>query len=191
MVSLLSVKGVKMSVAVYPLRQHGTRFWGRDMGASVRAEIEEQLMRLAPGDVLEVDLSEVEVMDFSFSGEVVGKLLSRLPAEYPGRHLILSSVTSYVRENLDAALGGMELAALVLEDNDWGIIGKFGETDLETLIALDRLKAATVGELSKQLGISVTACNNRLRKLTDLGLIRRERVSGTPGGDQYQYSWPL
>lgn len=178
-----------MSILEYSMRQHDTRLWGRARGAAVRADIERALTKLSSGDVLGLNLSGVEVMDFSFASEVIGKLLYRMPVEYPDQQMVLLGASNYVKENLDAALRGMGLAALVLHGNGWEVIGKFGEADLETLRELAVAKSATAGEMARGLGISITACNNRLRKLTDLGLIRRERTVSPSGGEQYRYVW--
>lgn len=173
----------------YAMKQHGSALWGRKMGREIRADVEEALEKLRPGEVLGIDLDNIEVMDFSFASEVFGKLISRLPTEYRDRYLVLLNVDDYVEENLDAALNSLELAALILRDSDWKIIGKFSEAHVTTLKALAKTKTATAPQIAEALNISLTACNNRLRKLSDLVLIRKERFSSPTGGEQFQYAW--
>ena len=116
-----------MTIRDYAMKQHGSALWGRSMGREIRADIEVALEKLSPGEVLGIDLEDIEVMDFSFASEVFGKLISRLPTEYRGRYLVLLNVDDYVEENLDAALNSLELAVLILRDGNWKIIGKFSE----------------------------------------------------------------
>ena len=178
-----------MPVVEYTLGQHGSQLWGRAKGVAVREQIETALADLNDGEVLGLDMCDIEVMDFSFASEVIGKLLFRIPVEYPDRYLVLMNPSNYVMENLNAALEGMKLAALVVRNSSWEIIGKFGEVDIETLRQVFQAQSTTASEMARQIGISITAMNNRLRKLVDLGLVRRDRILSPSGGEQYQYTW--
>lgn len=180
-----------MSLPEYLLSHHGSRLWGRAKGVEVREQIEAMLSNMGEGEVLVLNIKDVEVMDFSFASEVFGKLLARMPTEYSGRYVVLREPTEYVKENLQAALVDMELAVLIIRGKKWDVIGKFGQADRETLQALVQLGVATTSNLAKELGISITACSNRLKKLHELGLIRRERTTAPSGGEQYQYAWLL
>ncbi len=177
---------------VYRLGADRPRLWGRDRGREVRAEIERLLDRLGPGEALAVDLKAVEVMDFSFANEVFGKLYGRIGSEYPGRVLLLTGLADeFVKENLAAALAALNLMAVAYKSpRRWELLGKFADTDRETLEALQRLKVATAPQLAEALGIQLTAVNQRLKKLSDTGLIARTRVSAPTGGGQYVYRWP-
>ncbi len=168
------------------------QLWGRPRGREIRAEIEARLGALGAGEALSVDLRSVEVMDFSFANEVLGKLYGRIGAEYPGRVLLLTGLSDeFVKENLDAALMTLGLMALAYKGRSWELLGKFADTDRETLEALRRLKEATAPQLADALAIKLTAANQRLKKLTDVGLIARTRVSAPTGGEQYVYRWPV
>lgn len=185
-----------------PLKDHFTyqllsedddgAFWGREEGRKVREQIENALSSVDAGQTLVVDLKPVEVMDFSFSSEVFGKLIGRLGSEYPGRMLVLSTPSPYVKENLGAALDALGLMALAYKGpRSWELIGKWAETDLETLEALQRLNDAAAPQLAEALGIQLTTCNQRLRKLVEAGIVARTRAVGKAGGDQYVYRWPM
>lgn len=171
-------------------RQPGTKpaqLWGRNLGREVRAEIEAQLDALPVGEALTVDMKGVEVMDSSFASEVFGRLYSQLA----GRVLLLTGLSEYAKDNLNVALTALDLAALIIKGaRGWELLGKAGDTDRETLAALQRLKETTAPQLADALGIKLTACNQRLKKLSEAGLIARLRVSAPSGGEQYVYRWP-
>jgi hypothetical protein len=180
----------KMAVRV--AEETGKQFlWGHDDGRRLRAKLEGVLESLSPGAVLTIELKGIEAMDFSLASEVFGKLYRRLDAEYPGRVVLLAGLTDYLKRNLDAALAALGLMALVVRGaRSWELIGKFAETDRETMAALHRLKQATAPELAAALDIKLTTCNQRLKKLTEAGLVVRVRVSAPTGGEQYVYRWP-
>lgn len=190
-VNEMKVGGLNTSVA-YDLANEGTQLWGRDRGQRVRRQIETVLNSLPEAGSLNVELDGVEVMDFSFSSEVFGRLIGALATSYPNRALILSNPSEYVTINLDAALKALGLLALVTnKENRWTIIGKVSDTDKETMLVVSRLKETTTPEVAESLNIKLTTCNQRLRKLVDSGtLVRVKSVSAT-GGEQYTYLWPL
>ncbi len=178
--------------AIYELRSEDGAFWGRPEGRQKRAEIEAVLETVGPGETLVVDLKSVEVMDFSFPSEVFGKLIGGLASHYPGRMLVLTNLSEFVKENLSAALRDLGVMALVYKGpRSWELIGKWAETDRETLAALQRFKSATAPQLAEALAIQLTTCNQRLRKLSEMGLVARVRQSTTGGGEQFVYRWPV
>jgi hypothetical protein len=165
--------------------------WGHDDGRRLREKLEGILESLGPGSVLTIDLKGIEAMDFSLASEVFGKLYWRLDAEYPGRVVLLAGLTDYLKRNLDAALAALGLMALVVKGaRSWELIGKFAETDRETIAVLHRLKQATAPKLADALDIKLTTCNQRLKKLAEAGLVVRMRVSAPTGGEQFVYRWP-
>jgi len=139
-----------------------------------------------------IGLKGIDVFDFSFASELFGRLYASLATAYPGRAVVLASASDYVKVNLDAALKSLDQLALVKQGaKGWSVIGKVADTDRETLEALASKKRATAPALAETLGIKLTACNQRLRKLADAGAILRTRFSSASGGDQYLYTWPL
>jgi hypothetical protein len=138
-----------------------------------------------------VDFAGVEVMDYSFSNEVFCKLFSRVPKEYTGKHLVLKNLSDYVKENLEPALRDLKLIALAIQDSSWELIGNSKTTYVETLKALEDLGSAELATISNQLGISITACSNRLNRLADQGLIKKLEVDRPLGNEKYLYAWLL
>lgn len=139
------------------------------------------------GDALVMDLAGVEAFDFSFAEELFGKTLRTLGAEYPGRFVIVENLTEYTRENLSKALESMNLAMIERIDGKLELLGKVHPADRETFEALITGDAASAAGLSSKLDVNLTAMNERLSKLTGLGLVRREKGSSASGREQYVY----
>ena len=69
------------------------------------------------------------------------------------------------------------------------LIGKVHPTDEDTFRAVAAAKrpvsASAIGE---DLGVALTAMNERLTKLTKLGLVRRQPALSAAGREQYEYT---
>lgn len=166
----------------------GPHLWTRDVARPLRAEIEGYLQRLEPGDVLVVDASAVEVFDYSFAAELFGKTILALPHDHPGRFFAVEHLTEYARENLVTTLDRLELAMIELRAGQPQLLGKTHSVDVETfaiIAASDQPLAAA--ELRDKLGLTVNAVNERLTKLANLGLIRRERGRSPAGRELFLY----
>lgn len=176
----------------YELGQVGARLWGRERARPVRAEIETILTDSGEGTVVIVDLGGVEVMDYSFSAELLGKILGRMDTEYPGRALVVSGVNEAVQGNLGPALESLNLLVLELTNGGgWKLLGRQAQSDRETLEAVEGLGEATAPQVADRLSKQLTTTNQRLRKLCSMGAVLRRRVSAPSGGDQYRYAWPI
>jgi predicted transcriptional regulator len=49
----------------------------------------------------------------------------------------------------------------------------------------------SVVELAKKMELSPQAANNRLRRLTKVGALQRERINPAHGGREFRYSVPV
>jgi len=164
------------------------RFWTRDLGVAVREKIMVDFIRSGE-NILKFDFTGVEIVDFSFASEVIAISISRLAKELIGRHIIVTGMNKSVEENIEVALERSELCALVLEAEDsWKLIGKCSSSLLSTFKAVMELKQTDTPTLAGNLQTTVPVLNNRLRVLTDLGLVKKEESSAPSGGRQYIYS---
>jgi hypothetical protein len=196
------------------LGEFGTMLAMRPQGRRVQEALDARLRELPPGGVLVVDFEGVEMMDYSFADEALGAIYSRMSAkEYPDRHLVLEvredELGEALLENLEVALNRREVAALVLsrsgkggastvqtvtfpgrgKGSPWRVVGDLPGHLVETLKAVMDKGQITVRELSAMLGLdSATACNNRIARLYQLHLVRREATVVPEGGRQYSYS---
>jgi hypothetical protein len=130
----------------------------------------------------------VEVFDFSFANEFFGKLLMALPQDYPGRFIVIEHLTEYTRENLAKALESTGLVAIERKGKKLEILGKAHPVDQSTFEAIVQAKGPmTAFELKEKLGVNLNAMNERLTKLTSMGLIRRGKGVSAAGREQYEY----
>jgi hypothetical protein len=172
----------------FELGAYGPHLWTREKAREIRGALTKVLDRLNAGDTLVIDTNKVEVFDYSFANEFFGKSLLSLPTEHPGRFIVVENLTEYTRENLIKALEGMGLAMIERKGTKLALLGKVHPTDEETFTAVVRAKSpATAAELKNRLEVNLNAINERLSKLTGLGLIRRERATSAAGREQFQY----
>jgi len=172
----------------FALKEFGTQLWTREKARPIRSRLSDILESLRVGDVLAIDASGVEIFDFSFAAELFGKTLSRLGMEYPGRFVLAEGLTESARENLNQALEASNLIMIERNGNELRLLGKVHPTDRDTFTGiLGAGDAVSAGALSKKLDVNLTAMNERLSKLSNRGLVRREKSSSASGREQYVY----
>ena len=209
--------GGPKTITMQSLGAWGKQLAMRPQGRRVQQELDTLLRQLPPDSVLVVDFAGVEMMDYSFADEALGAIFSRMSArEYPDRYIVLASgegeLDSALLENVEVALRQRDVAALVLpkdQINDasdaiasalpivlraeaaeaWSVAGTLPQHLVDTLRAVMEKQQVTVRELAEELKIdSPTACNNRIARLHQLRLVRREAAIVPEGGRQYFYS---
>jgi biotin operon repressor len=158
----------------------------------VQTRLESLLDGLGSGDAAVIDAAGVEVFDFSFANELFGRSIVNLPGRHPGRFLIVEGLTEYTRENLEKALESLNLAMVERSGPVVRLLGKVHPADDETFAAIVRAhEPVSAATLRDQLGVNLTAINERLTKLSNLGVVRREKGVSPAGREQYLYSAPL
>jgi hypothetical protein len=168
-------------------QQYGSQLWTREKGKQIRMRLAGLLENLEVGDVAVIDLEGVEVFDFSFADEFFGKTLLRFGAEYPGRFLVVENLSAAARENLVHALESSNVAVIERELGKASLLGKIHPIDQETFAEVLRSEGVSAFGLSKKLNVNPTAMNERLAKLTNLGVVRREKGSSASGREQFMY----
>ena len=170
------------------LREFGSQLWGRETARRVRARLVGILETMRAGDVLVVDAAGVNAFDFSFAAELFSKTLATLAGEFPGRFVVVENPNECTGENLAEALGRSNLVMIVRKQGEVSLLGKAHPADQQTFAEIIRTRdAVSAVALSRKLEVNLTAMNERLSKLTSLGLVRRERASSTAGREQYVY----
>jgi len=171
----------------FNLGQFGSHLWTRERARHIRGRVGDVLQTLRAGDILVVDATGVEAFDFSFADELFGKTLLTLGGEYPGRFVVAENLTECAKENLAKALEGLSLTIIERRQGELTLLGKVHPADQETFAEVVAVGATSAAALSKKLRVSLTAMNERLSKLTNLGLLRREKGSSASGREQYVY----
>jgi hypothetical protein len=185
---LHSSRKLKEMEKKFALKQFGTQLWTRETARPIRSHLVDALELLREGDVLAIDASGVDVFDFSFAAELFGKALSRLGADYPGRFVIAEGLSESARENLNQALEASNLIMIERNGDELRLLGKVHPFDRETFTGiLQAGEAVSAGALGKKLDVTPTAMNERLSKLNNLGVVRREKSSSASGREQYIY----
>jgi hypothetical protein len=169
------------------IAQYGNQLWTREKGKQIRMRLAGILDNLEVGDVGVIDLEGVEVFDFSFADEFFGKTLLRLGTEHPGRFLVVENLIGAARENLIRALESSNIAIIERQTGKATLLGKVHPVDEETFGEVLRSGAVSAVGLSKKLNVNPTAMNERLAKLTNMGVVRREKGSSASGREQYVY----
>jgi len=173
------------------LAHHGPQLWTRELAAKIRTKVDGFLGEMKSGDVLVIDAKGVDVFDFSFANELFGKIILSLARGYPGVFLVVESLTQYTRLNLEKALESIGLALIYRKGRKLELLGKVHTADHETFAALLRAgKPVPASQLKDELGLNQTAINERLSKLADLAIVRRETGTSAAGREQYLYSVP-
>lgn len=173
------------------LKQYGSRLWTRDRAREIRKDLGDLLSKTDDGDTVVIDAAGVEVFDYSFANELFGKSLLNLSIENPGRFLVVEGLTVYTRENLTKALESLNLAMLERKQQKFEIIGKIHPAYRETFQTIVKSKQPiSANAVKEKLEINLTAANERLSKLTSMGLIRREKATSTAGREQFLYTAP-
>jgi hypothetical protein len=171
------------------LKVYGAHLWTRDSAKAIRIKVVEILDGLSAGDVLVLDMSGVEVFDFSFANELFGKTALSLATEYQGRFVVAEGLNEYTKENLVKALESMNITMIERRGRKLNLLGKTNLLDDATFAAIVATKeAVTANVLREKLNLNLNAMNERLTKLTSMGLVRRERSVSTAGREQFEYS---
>ena len=176
----------------FKLVKHGKQLWTRELARKVRRDLLRALdtkVKAGEAATLVIDVKQVEVFDYSFANELFGKTLLSLPNEYPGVILVVENLNEYTRENLAQALETLGLMVVERTGKNLHLIGKVAPSDKETFEAIAKMdEPVPSGQLTEILKINVSAMNERLSKLTDLGLLRRSKGVSSAGREQFVYS---
>ncbi len=172
----------------FNLGKFGNQLWAREKARQIRSQLRSLLENLGAGDVLVIDAEGVEAFDYSFANELFAKTLVTLGVEHPGRFVIVENLNECTNENLAKALENSNLAMIERSEERLRLLGKVHPADEETFEKIVGAgEAVSAGALGKKLDLNLTAMNERLSKLTSLGVVRREKGSSASGREQYVY----
>jgi hypothetical protein len=162
----------------------------REIGNKAYALLRQNILKTALKTLLIFDFTDVLVMDSSFAGPSLLRLMRELVGgQYEDRYLALSTVTTSTKENIDITIRGhgLKLAMPLIEGNaSICLLGEIEPNLAHTFRMVDRLGTMTARDLADYESIAISAASNRLKRLYDLRLITRtEEV--TSEGRQHRY----
>ncbi|MDH6351950.1 hypothetical protein [Brevibacillus sp. 1238] len=138
-------------------------------------------------DIILLDFSNVLIIDFSCSDEIIAVLQENTKL-LSGKRIILSNLTKSHQENIQMALKERKQAVWALDKlQGYYLIGHL-QGNLESILAFvtDR-KRVTARELADDLGEELASVSLKLGKLYKGGLINRIE-DRSPEGMQYIYT---
>ncbi|MCC6190549.1 MAG: hypothetical protein IT318_16090 [Anaerolineales bacterium] len=167
-------------------------FITREMGEVARRRLAEVVSEVPEGEALLLDFPANQLIDASFADECLIELQKALASgQFGNRGLVLKGLTDDSVLNIESAISlqDLKMAFLTVDAADkWKPIGRLEKSLHETLQLVARVGKLTAPELAKRRKLAINGASNRLKRLYDLRLVRREHeVSAS--GLQYIYSF--
>jgi hypothetical protein len=168
-------------------------FVTRDKGEQAFARLAAALSAMPEESSLILQFPTGQVMDVSFADEAVIQLGQAIVAgKYGRRRLLLAGLTQDSIDNINAAirLQRLKLAFLAIAPGgQWQVVGHLEDSLHETLTMVAQRPSLTAPELAEEMGLALNSANNRLKRLYDLHLIRREYEVSEKGLLYIYYFW--
>ncbi len=168
-------------------------FLTRENGEPAYLLLEAFLQETSEGQPMILVFPPNQIMDSSFADETVVRLGEKIIAgEFGERCIILEGLTDDSITNIDAAISlrRLKLAFLAVEPTGaWQCIGQLEPSLRETLDIVAKQGRLTAPELSNLKKLAVNSASNRLKRLYDQRLIRREHEVSEKGLQYIYYFW--
>lgn len=168
-------------------------FVTRDRGELAFERLTATLQAVPEEGSLILQFPPSQVMDVSFVDETIIRLGQEIVAgKHGNRRLLLQGLTQDSKDNIDAAirLQRLKIAFLAISsDKTWEIVGHLEDSLREVLDMLAQRPSLTAPELAEEKELALNSANNRLKRLFDLHLIRREYEVSEKGLIYYYHFW--
>ena len=168
-------------------------FVTREKGEQAYTLIKQALQTTPDGNPLLLEFPIQQLMDASFADESIVRLGEGLAdGQFGQRTLLLMGLTDDTVHNLNAVihLRRLKLAFLSVEPGGkWSIVGQLEPSLHETLEIMAARRKLTAPELSDLFGLAINTASNRLKRLNDARLIRREHEVSERGLQYLYYFW--
>jgi anti-anti-sigma regulatory factor len=172
------------------LANNEKKLWFAENGKGLKNKILDQVLK-SPNDILLIlNLNKIEVMDTSFARECIVKLIAEVKLSSPHPQIFLKNVNEYVKQNLHLSFKDHKVFTLITDNsNNWSLIGKFSEQNIDTAKALIKRKEASAKQIAKDLNnIGLSTAINRLNQLYDFCICTRKGLVQPTGGKEYLFS---
>ena len=158
----------------------------RSLGQEGRARLDD-LLGEREGIDLVIDFAGVRVMNISFADEFLGKFLAAHDFAAKGTTLKIAGLNSDNYFSVVVLVERREAQVVVVDpDGELVLIGdKMLADTFATARALQTFKA---NDLAEAMSLTAQNANNRLKRLTQIGAVRKTQVTGSShGGREYLY----
>ncbi len=165
----------------------------REKGERAYHLLKAHLQTIPEGQGLVLAFPPAQLIDASFADETIIRLGEEIVAgEFGERCLLLESLTEDSIKNINVIIGfrHLKLAFLLVEPSgEWQHIGQLEPSLAETLELVAHHGRLTAPELSELLHLAVNTASNRLKRLYDRRLVRREYEVSQKGLQYIYYFW--
>ena len=168
-------------------------FLTRERGEQAYPHLKQVLEQTPEGDALLLIFPPNQLVDGSFADETVVRLGEELTTDrFGNRAMVLQGLTADSITNIEAVIGlrRLKLGFLATEpDGQWQVIGQLDPSLHEMLKILATQKYLTAPELAERFNLAINTASNRLKRLYDRRLVRREYEVSAKGLQYYYYFW--
>lgn len=187
------VKRSSLDLVKVSMSRYGAVLATREAGEQARRDIEREINAVGENIVVAIDFAGVDAITIPYADACLARLMSgKVSGFYENHPLVLTNANDDVRETIGAALNQRHLVALCLAPSGApDLLG--GDRMLENTIraAAELEDPFSVSQLAKKMDLSPQAANNRLRQLTKVGALQRERINPAHGGREFRYRVPV
>jgi hypothetical protein len=168
-------------------------FLTRGDGERAYGPIESRLREVPEGEALVLRFPPGQLIDSSFGDEAIVRLAERLAAgEYGERGLLLEGLTEDSIYNLDSVihLRGLRLTLMLTEGaGQTRLVGRLERGLREALGLVEERGSLTAAQLADALGLAINNASNRLRRLHDQRVVRRQYEVTNRGLEYTYFPW--
>jgi hypothetical protein len=158
----------------------------RSRGQEGRVRLDDLLDERDDIDLV-IDFAGVQVMNISFADEFLGKFLASHDFAAKGTTLKITGLNSDNYFSVVVLVDRREAQVVVVDpDGETVLIGdKMLADTFATALSLQTFKA---NDLAEAMSLTAQNANNRLKRLTQIGAVRKTQVTGSShGGREYVY----
>lgn len=165
----------------------------RDNGDLVIPTLRACFQQVLPGQPLVLCFESHQRMDVSFAdAALVNLALEIVEGKFGECCVLLKDLTQNLIDNIEAAIKKRDLKLALLavsSDGSWRCIGQLEHNLRQTLDEVAKHDGLGAAELSEIFDLAINTASNRLKKLHDQHLVRREPQSTDRGLQYVYYFW--
>ncbi len=168
-------------------------FLTRQNGEQFYQLLEARLQGLDGGQGLILTFPPDQLIDASFADEVIIRLGEKIVAgNFEERCILLENLTDDSITNINSIIKFRQLKLgflAIAPSGTWQCIGQLEPNLKETLDIVAQYRKITAPELARLLELAINTASNRLKRLHDQRLIRREHEISNQGLQYIYYFW--